>query len=107
MHRHMKWNIAATRLAGFCSGLSFAPNDDDISEFHDIIRLFEDAYGQDLSQFRIAPDRISKIRSEVGDSLNGRWQARHPVPVIDYRYFRGQVRGLVDFLTNVLSSRLF
>lgn len=106
MHRHMKWNIAATRLAGFCSELSFAPNDDDISEFHEVIGLFEDACGQDLSRFKIAPDQVSKTRTEVSGSVNYRWQTRHPVSVVDYRYFRRQVRGLVDFLTNVLNSHL-
>jgi hypothetical protein len=37
----MKWNTAVTRFAGFCSELPLSPSEDDIPEYHDIIKLFE------------------------------------------------------------------
>jgi hypothetical protein len=107
MHNQTEWNIAVTRLAAFCSDIPLAPTEDDISAYHDIVKLFEDAYEHNLSQFRIASDRISKeARSDVGDLVKGRWQTRHPLIVVEYRYFRSQVRGLVDFVTSVLNSGL-
>jgi len=106
MHNQTEWNIAVTRFAAFCSDIPLAPTEDDISTYHDIIKLFEDAYEHELSQFRIAPDRISKTRTETVASLQGRWQTRHPLIVVEYRYFRGQVRGLVDSVTSVLNSHL-
>jgi hypothetical protein len=107
MHNQTKWNIAIIRFAAFCSHMPLAPDEDDISEYHDIIKLFEDAYQHDLSQFRIALEPISEERSNPAlTSLQGRWQTRHPsTNVVENRYFRGQVRGLVDFLTTVLASR--
>jgi len=99
----MRWNTAVTRFAGFCSELPLSPSEDDISEYHDIIKLFENASEHDLLLFRIAPDRISETRSETVASLRGRWQTRQPVPV-DYRYFRGQVRGLVGYVLTVITS---
>ncbi|MGB7434877.1 MAG: hypothetical protein WBR26_10295 [Candidatus Acidiferrum sp.] len=106
MHNQTEWNVAVTQFAAFCSHIPLTPTEDDISEYHGIIKLFEDAYEHDLSQFRIAPDRILQTETETGDSLQGRWQTRQPVPIVEYRYFRGQLRGLVDFLTGVLSSGL-
>jgi hypothetical protein len=106
MHDEGKWNIAVTRFAAFCSDLPLSPSEDDISEYHDIIKVFENASGHDLSLFRIVPDRISETRSETVASLRGRWQTRQPVPIdVDYRYFRGQVRGLIGFLLAVIGSR--
>jgi hypothetical protein len=102
MHNQTEWNIAVTRFAAFCADIPLAPTEDDVSAYHDIVKLFEDACERDLSQFRIAPDRLSKTKTEALDSLRGRWQTRHPLVVVEYRYFRGQVRGLVDFLMSAL-----
>jgi hypothetical protein len=105
MHNQTEWNIAVTRFAAFCSDIPLAPTEDDISEYHNIIKLFEDAYEHDLSVFRIPLNRISNTRTETTASLRGRWQTRQLVPIVEYRYFRGQVRGLLDFIASVLSSR--
>ncbi len=83
--------------------MPLAPDEDDIAEYHDIVKLFEDAHGRDLSRFRIALDRV--LPSTIA-SPQGRWQTRHPThKVVEYRYFRGQLRGLIDFLVTVINSR--
>ena len=51
-------NLAATRFAAFVSNLPLSPDELDVFEYHDIIKLFEEACRQDLSQFRIALDRV-------------------------------------------------
>ena len=43
MHYQRERNVAVTRLAAFCSDIPLAPTEDDISEYQDIIELFEDA----------------------------------------------------------------
>ena len=106
MYNDPNWNLAVVRFAAFCSDIPLAPNEDDISEYHNIVRLFEESCGQDLSRFRIAPNRMSKVRNEAVNSVRGRWQTRRLIPLVEYRYFRGQVRGLVDFLMTVLNSRV-
>jgi len=54
-----KWKLALTQFAGFVSGLPGLPDEHDILQFHSIIELFEEAGETDLSQFKIAPDRIN------------------------------------------------
>jgi hypothetical protein len=107
MQNETKWNIAVLRFAAFASDLSVSPNEDDISEYHDIIKLFEDSHEQDLSRFRIAPDRIKpEAESTATASHSGHWHTRHPKKnVVEYPYFRSQVRGLLDYLMAVLESR--
>jgi hypothetical protein len=43
MHNQRERNVAVTRLAAFCSDIPLAPTEDYISEYQDIIELFEDA----------------------------------------------------------------
>jgi hypothetical protein len=96
-----KLNIAVTRFAGFASDLPLSPNEDAVSEYHDIVELFEQGSGLDLSQFRIAPDRL---KPAAGTIAPGRPRYRTESSV-DFRYFLVQVRGLVEYLTSVLGSR--
>jgi hypothetical protein len=107
MDDQTKWNIAVARFAAFCSNMPLSPNDDDVWEYHDIIALFEDAYGHNLSQFKIAADHM-KLTSDntMTTPLRGRWQTPHAQNgVVEYGYFRGQVRRLVDFLMTVMGGR--
>ena len=72
-------------------------DEDDILEYHEIVRLLEEASRQDLSQFRVAPGRVQQEanRTAVG-SYSGSWQTRDQKKnLVEYAYFRGQVRGLI------------
>jgi hypothetical protein len=107
IYNQTKLNIAVTRFAGFVSHLPLSPNEDDIIEYHDIITLFAEACGQDLSQFRIAPDRVKPEEDTTRmASFAGRWKTRHPKKnSVEFAYFRGQVRGLIDYVkTNLVSA---
>ena len=106
MDDQTKLNFADTRFAAFVSNLPLSPDEDDILEYHEIIRLFEQAFRQDLSQFRVAPGRVQPEadRTAVG-SYNGGWQTRHNKKnLVEYAYFRGQVRGLIACLMTVLET---
>jgi hypothetical protein len=107
MDDQMKLNVAVTRFALFVHNLPLSPDEDDILEYHDIIGLFEQAFGLDLSQFRIAPERIPSApdRTVIG-SFGGSWQTRHRRRnCIEHAYFRGQVRGLIACLITALKGR--
>jgi hypothetical protein len=105
--RVTKLNIAVTRFAAFVSDLPLSPNEAEVLEYHDIITLFEEVCRQDLSQFRIAPDRVRpEADSTTMASVAAPWQARHPKKnSVELAYFRNQVRGLISCLMAVLSSR--
>jgi hypothetical protein len=109
MRDHTKWNIAIARLAGFVSSLPRSPDEDQVLQYHDIIKLFEEAYEHDLSQFRIGPDRVKpKADNTTLASRAARWQTRHPKKSsVEFVYFHGQVRRLIDYLKAVLGSRPF
>ena len=107
MHNQTKWNIAVVRFAGFASNLSLSPDEDDVSEYHDIIKLFEDAHGQDLSRFRIAPDQVKPDADSATMASRSSWQTRYPKKnLVEFTYFRGQIRALMDYLMAVLGGRL-
>ena len=100
-------NLAATRFAAFVSNLPVSPDELDVFEYHDIIKLFEEACRQDLSQFRIAPDRVEPAADRTTmASIAGTWQTPHPKKnCIEVVYFRSQVRALITCLMAVLGSR--
>ena len=101
-----KLNIAVVRFAGFVSNLPLSPNEDDVLEYHSIVELFEECCARDLSQFRIAPDRVRPVAHGTGMASLYGWQPRYPKHnSVDFGYFRGQVRGLIAYLVTVLDSR--
>ena len=103
MFDESKWKSALTYFDGFVSGLPPAPTDEDVFQYHSIIGLFENAGDADLSQFRISPERI--LTDESTTILLPRWRTRHPKKTsIDPRYFRQQVRRLVEHLRTSLNS---
>jgi len=105
--RETQLNIAVTRFAAFVSNLPVSPDELDVFEYHDIIKLFEEACRQDLSQFRIAPDRVEPAADRTTmASIAGTWQTPHPKKnCIEVVYFRSQVRALITCLMAVLGSR--
>jgi hypothetical protein len=107
MDDHTKLNLAVTRFAGFVSHLPLEPNECDVLEYHDIIKLFEEACSQDLSRFRIAPNRVESATAEKATASSGAyWQRPHcKKNRVEYTYFRGQVRGLIACLMAVLETR--
>ncbi len=107
MDDQTKLNFAVTRFAAFVSNLPLSPDEDDILEYHEIIRLFEEDFRQDLSQFRIAPGRVQPEADRTAVGLySGSWQTRHHKKnLIEYAYFRRQVRGLIACLMTVLENR--
>ena len=96
LDNYTKLNIATTRFAGFVSELPHSPTENDVLEYHDILDLFEEGCEEDLSQFRIAPDKLKPA------SLCG-WRFKESS--VEFGYFLGQVRALTNYLMTVLDSR--
>jgi hypothetical protein len=107
MDDQTKLNLAVTRFAAFVSNLPLSPDEDDILEYHDIIGLFEEACRQDLSHFRVAPRRVQpEADGTAVGPFGGSWQTgHHKKNLVEYAYFRGQVRGLIACLMTVLDNR--
>jgi len=54
---HGKCSAAVARLAAFIADFPQSPNQTHVLQYHDIVKTLEETCGQDLSQFRIAPER--------------------------------------------------
>ena len=103
---HTKLNVAVTRLAAFVADLPLAPDERDILEYHDIIRLFEEACSQDLSPYKIASQQVRAAAARTAVSFGEPLRTRHPAKrCVEFVYFRRQLRGLIASLMTVLSSR--
>jgi hypothetical protein len=106
LQKQAKWNIAVIRFAAFVSDLPLSPDEHDVLEYHDIIKLFEEACAQDLSAFRIVPDRAKpKPDRTTTDSLGENSETRLPKKnPVEFVYFRGQVGGLITSLITAVGS---
>jgi hypothetical protein len=107
MRDQNKLDIATARLKSFVSNLPRSPDEDHVLQYHDIIKFFEEACEQDLSQFRIAPDRVKpEADSTTKASYRWYWQTRRPKKnFVEFAYFRDQVRGLIAYLMTAVGSR--
>jgi hypothetical protein len=93
MRDQNKWDIAIGRFAVFVSNLHGSPSDDQISQYHNIIGLLQEACGHDLSQFKIVPARV-RVRAAPHDKR----------ATTESAYFRGQLKALIDYVkTNLVS----
>ena len=103
MRDHGKWNIAIARLAQFIANLPQSPNEVHVSKFHDIVQLLQEASGQNLSRFRIAPDRIQpRTDFTIRSSFDGVGRARGTAQYfVEPSHFRSQVGKLVDHVGTV------
>jgi hypothetical protein len=102
LDNYTKLNIAITRFAGFVSELPHSPTENDVLEYHDILDLFEEGCEEDLSPFRIAPDKLKPAIRGTMASFCG-WRFKEPS--VEFGYFLGQVRALTNYLMTVLGSR--
>ena len=106
MRDQAKWNVALLCLAGFVRSLSAMPDEDDATHYHSIIKLFEDANGEDLSRFRIIDDLLNRVPTVTRDLLGDYRMTRHSQEdAFKPAYFHHQVRELLQHLQADLGSR--
>jgi hypothetical protein len=99
-----QWNIAASKLEGFAQNLPSMPDEDDVAHFHEIVTLFEEASGQDLSTFRISPDRMKPRAMNLPMFIG----PGGPPSVVysenkycEGRYFKSQVQGFIRIVKSI------
>ena len=98
----MKWNIALARLSNFIEKFPPCPDEDHMFQYHEIIGLFEEASGDELSRFRITPDRLSP---RINDASSTLWQSLCRWEIVEYAYFSHQIGGLIGYATNKLADK--
>ena len=98
----MKWNIALARLSNFIEKFPSCPDKDHMFQYHEIIGLFEEASGDELSRFRITPDGLSP---RINGDLSTFWQSLCRWEIVEYAYFSHQIGGLIGYATNKLADK--
>jgi hypothetical protein len=97
---HGKCSGAVARLVAFLADFPQSPNQTHVSQYHDIVKTLEEACGRDLSQFRIAPDRVN---SSANSKTRVHWQTPFVAnTVVEHSYFCDQVRALMGFVKTAL-----
>jgi hypothetical protein len=98
---------AIARFALFVSNLPRLVDENAILQYHGIIKLLEEAYMMDLSQFRIPADRVDHAaKNAMSVPRSAGWQTRRSKrTLVEFTYFRGRVRSLVGHLKAALRSR--
>jgi hypothetical protein len=82
---HGKCSAAVARLVAFIADFPQSPNQTDVFQYHDNVKTLEEACGQDLSQFRIAPVRIN---SRAKSKTMGHWQTPFVAStLVEHSYF--------------------
>jgi len=100
---HDKCSAGVARLVAFISEFPQSPDQTHVVEYHGIVKILEEACGRDLSQFRIAPDRVN---SRANIKARDTWQARFVASTaVEHSYFCSQVHALMDFVRTALRKR--
>lgn len=100
-----KWNLALAKLSAFMTYVREPFREEQVQEFHDIVKLIEEASAENLVHFKIPPE---KLRVEVvGAQLITDFSSRPSIPIysnekrVDARYFRSQVHALANYLESI------
>jgi hypothetical protein len=102
MHDRIKWDIAFVNLANFVRGLSSLPDKGDAGRYHCIIGMFEEVYRQDLSRFKIAPERV-KSAGDSGKALQAQGKTQDgKMNSVEAAFFHQRVHELVKYLKSDL-----
>jgi hypothetical protein len=97
-----KLRAAIDRLASFITDFPPSPTEYHVFQFHEIIKILEQASGQDLSHFKISPDRVN---SKVNNNPAIHWHTPYASKAfVEHSYFCSRVRGLMSHVKTALEE---
>jgi hypothetical protein len=96
-----KWNVGISLFSSFMQHLPTSPDEDQVEQYHGIVKILEEASGEDFSHFKIpieklAPQITSATRGGYGGSPGSATYSKKKY--CDNSYFRSQVHGLADYI---------
>jgi hypothetical protein len=103
MREPQKWKLAMSRFNGYYANIPPWLKAEQIADYHSIVTALEEASGEDLSHFKIPPDKIRpKIISirPGGHRYPGSAQYSQE-GYCDSTFFQGQIDGLKNYLHNI------
>lgn len=98
-------NLAWARLEALRSHPPTSWDEVEVSRFHEIVTALEDAYGVDLSSFKIPDAEMKQIVVSMSRaSYSGRFPARRQMSdkrFCDVHFVRRQIDGIVLYLQSL------
>src|ERR1700674_1307550 len=102
-----KWNLGVSMLSGFMQHLPSTTDEDTVDQFHRIISVLEEASGEELSIFKISPERLAPrvVSFRPAGYGGGKGSATYSKKKqCDYSYFCSQVHALSNYLPTLRGS---
>src|SRR5207244_3757212 len=103
-----KWNLGISMLSSFMQYQRGPFDEEQVEQFHKIVTILEEASDEDLSHFKIAPDRLKPtIVSSQMANVSGRpgRVTYSDKKYCDAGYFRYQVNGHATYLPSIRGVR--
>lgn len=96
-----KWNLGVSKLSGFMKFVREPFDQEKVQQYHDIVALLEESSGEDLSEFKILPDKLKpqiiSVQSASFSGRPGRIQYSDNKEC-DPGFFRSHIDGLASYL---------
>lgn len=96
-----RWKIGIFQLAGFMQHIPTSIDEGNVEQFHGIVKLLEEASGEDFSYFKIPPEKLAprvtsfQPRSYGGSPGSVNYSQKK---FCDSKYFYSQVHGLSNYI---------
>lgn len=104
MFDSQKWKIAVSRFTGYCGNLPAFPKTEEVEDYHAIVKALEEASGQDLSSFKIPPEKhkpklVSFRPASYGGARGSSNYSRDKY--CDSDFFQAQIDALKHYLPTI------
>jgi hypothetical protein len=96
-----KWNVGLSLLNGFMQHLPASPDEELVEQFHGIVKILEEASGEDFSYFKIPAEKLAPKLTSIrpGGYGGGPGSATYSKKkYCESSYFRSQVHGLANYI---------
>jgi hypothetical protein len=96
-----KWNIGISQLAAFMQHIPTTVDEEDVEQFHGIVKILEEASGEDLSYFKIPNEKLAPriTGARPGGYGGGPGSVTYSQKkYCDSKYFYSQVHGLSNYI---------
>jgi hypothetical protein len=100
-----KWYKGLSLLAGLMQFVPTSIDEDNVDQFHDIVRLLEEASDEEFSEFKIPAEKLATRSMNLAPGPYGGFGEGFPTQskkkFCDRKYFYSRVSGLSNYITTI------
>jgi len=109
MRDPQKWRIAVARFNAYSNNIPSFPKTEDVKDYHALVAALEEASGEDLSSFKIPPEKLKPKLMSVRPAPYGGGRGSANYSDIDYcdsNFFEAQIEALKNYLPTIDINQL-